>query len=194
MYYHLLKNVLQARWPDYSQWNIFPDVHTGLNWNEVEDFLDLASMTTEIVRPFMTVGAFKLRLRTEFRIEDITPCESPLEPMIQVADLLAGLGAYSYEKFAAYCEWKRQNAAQNQLFALRDGSPANLSCSDRERCRVLAEFDSACKSRRLGVSLETYQGLRTFDPKNPINFWLYIPQHEKDIAPTHRSRQKVLGK
>jgi len=183
MYYHLLKNVLQARWPDYSEWNIFPDEHTGLNWNEVEDFPDRASMTSEVVKDLLTKGAFKVRLRTEFQIKEITPSESHLEPLIQVADLLAGLGSYSYDKSRTYGEWKRQNSCQLELPIQTNNPPPKLSCSDRERCRVLAEFNLACKSRKLGVSLETHQGLRTFDPTNPINFWLYVPQHESDIAP-----------
>ncbi len=183
MYYHLLKNVLQARWPDYSEWNIFPDEHTGLNWNEVEDFLDRASMTSEVVKDLLTKGSFKVRLRTEFRIEEIVPSKSHLEPLIQVADLLAGLGSYSYDKFRTYIEWKRQNSRQSELLLQANNLPLKLSCADRERCRVLDEFDAACKFRKLGVSLSTHRGLQTPNPKNPINFWLYVPQHEKDVAP-----------
>jgi Protein of unknown function (DUF3800) len=184
MYYHLLKNVLQARWPDYSVWYVFPDEHTSLNWNQVEDFLDRASMKSEVVRDLLTNSGFKIRLRTEFQIKELTPCKSHLEPLIQVADIFAGLGAYSYDGFEAYCEWKRQNSAQSEMFAQPNELVSKLSGSDRERCCVLADFDRACKSRTLGVSLETHRGLRTFNPKNPINFWLYVPQHEKDLAPT----------
>jgi Protein of unknown function (DUF3800) len=184
MYYHLLKNVLRNRWPDNSDWRIFPDEHTGLNWNDVEDFLYRASVTTEIVKPFMTLkGAFKLRLRTEFRVQEILPTKSHQEPLIQVADLLVGLGAYSCEKFETYLQWKEQNAFQSEMF--KPLATHKFSCSDRERCRVLDDFHFDCKSRKLGVSLNTFGGLRTPDPANRINFWLYVPQHEDDIAPTH---------
>lgn len=192
MYYHLLKHVLRNRWPDNSDWSIFPDEHTGLDWNDVEDFLYKASMRTEIVRPFMTLkGAFKLRLRTEFRIKEILPSKSHVEPLIQVADLLVGLGAYSYEKFETYRQWKEQNSSQSAMF--KPSSYQKFSCSDRERCRVLDDFQFACKSRKLGVSLNTYKCLRTLDPANRINFWLYVPQHKDDVAPTHIGQSKMTA-
>ncbi len=184
MYYHLMKNVLQARWPNSSVWNVFPDEHTSLNWNQVEDFLDRASMKSEVVRNLLTKGAFKIRLYREFQIKELTPSKSHLEPLIQVADLFAGLGAYSYDGFGAYCEWKRQNSSQSEMFAQPNRPVSQLSGSDLERCCVLEGFDRACKSRTLGVSLESHRGLRTFNPNNAINFWLYIPQHENDLAPT----------
>jgi len=50
----------------------------------------------------------------------------------------------------------------------------------------LAEFNAACKSKKLGVSLKTHRGLRTLNPESPINFWWYEPQHDADRAPTKR--------
>ena len=185
MYYHLMKNVLQARWPNDSIWNVFPDEHTSLDWNQVEDFLGYASTRSEVVRNLLTKGAFKITLRGEFQIKELTPCKSHLEPLIQVADLFAGLGAYSYNGFSAYCEWQRQNSAQSVMFTQSSKPVLVLSGTDRERCYVLDYFDRACTCRALGVSLESNRGLRTFNPKRyPINFWLYIPQHENDLAPT----------
>jgi hypothetical protein len=187
MYYHLLRNVLQARWPDGSTWNLFPDENTSLNWNTVEDFLDKASLKTEFVRDFMSVGTFKFRLRKEFRIEEITPCKSHFEPLIQVADLFAGLGAYSHERYETFEGWRALTSAQHQLFQKHHRPVVKLSCADRERCQLLAYFDSGCKLKRLGVGLSSTRGLRTFNPRNPVNFWLYVPQREEDKAPVRRS-------
>jgi hypothetical protein len=53
-----------------------------------------------------------------------------------------------------------------------------------ERFQVLYEFDGGCKNRKMGVSLKTFGGLKTLDPRRPINFWWYEPQHEMDKAPT----------
>jgi len=185
MYYHLLKNVLRVRWPDYSEWHIYPDENTSLNWNEVEDFLDRASMTAELVNNLLTKGTFNVRLRTEFRIREINPVQSHLEPLVQLADLFAGLAAYSYDKFEIYSKWKTQTSCQAELFVDEKSPRVAFSCSDRERCQILSDFDAACKNRKLGVSLETHRGLRTFEPRNPINFWLYVPQHHNDLAPTY---------
>jgi hypothetical protein len=125
-------------------------------------------------------------------VQEIIPSESHAEPLIQVADLLVGLGAYSYEKFETYCESKEQNSSQADMF--KPLSSQSFSHSDRERCRVLEDFHFACKSHRLGVSLESNQGLRTYIPANPINFWLYVPQHDDDTAPTHIKQSRMAAR
>jgi hypothetical protein len=193
MYYHLLKNVMSKRWPDNSEWNVFPDEQTALNWDDVEDFLYKASTTTEFVGPFMQPRrSFKLRLKTEFRIKEIFPSKSHEEPLIQMADLLAGMGTYSYEHFDTFFHWKKQNDPQTQMFECTVGG--KFSHSDRERCRVLDEFQFACKSRKRGVSLKSSKGLLTRDPQNGINFWLYVPQHDEDVAPTKGASPVKLRK
>ena len=188
MYYHLFRYVLCNRWPDGSVWNLFPDENTSLDWGSVEDFLEMASTDVVIERNLLTKGSLKVRLRQEFRIEEITPCKSIDELLVQLADLLAGLGAYSRERFETYEEWQRQNNPQQVLFSSPGNPTVRLSRSDRERCQLLAEFDSECKRRKLGVSLQTNRGLFTYEPKNPINFWPYVPQHDKDKAPVKSSK------
>ena len=187
MYYHLLKNVFSARWPDGSRWNVFPDENMSLNWKQVEDYLGMASMRTEINKKLPTDNSFKLRLVTEFKIDVFTPCKSHAEPLVQVADLFAGLGAYSYDRFPIYCEWKKTTTPQGTFEFEPQPTVPKFSCADRERCPFLGYFDRQCKSRKFGVSLESNRGLRTFDPRNPINFWMYTPQHERDIAPVQRA-------
>ncbi len=68
--------------------------------------------------------------------------------------------------------------------------PIKLSKSDQERCCVLYEFNNKCKNKKLGVSLKINRGLKTFDAKNPINFWWYEPQHEADKAPRKIGKDK----
>ena len=183
MYYHVFKNVLRERWPDGSPWKLCPDEHTALDWSSVEDYLVIAGSETEIHKGLFTKGGFRLRLREEFRIEEIAPCKSSDEPLVQAADLFVGLAVYSYEKYDAYEEWLRTTTPQAGLFPPDSDQVVALSRSDQERCRVLKEFDANCKRLKLGVSLKTNRGLRTFKPVNPINFWLYEVQHEDDKAP-----------
>jgi len=49
---------------------------------------------------------------------------------------------------------------------------------------IMNDFNALCKSNKLGVSLKSSKGFKTFDPKNPINFWFYVPQSDEDQAPT----------
>jgi len=115
-----------------------PDEHTGIKWNEVEDFLDVVSAQIEVGHDLLSQGKFSFRLKQEFGIEQITPCQSSQEPLVQLA--------------------------------------------------VLAQLDAICKRKKLGVSLKTNHGLRTFDPANPVNFWWYESQYDEDKAPVKRSK------
>jgi hypothetical protein len=187
MYYHLFKNVLVNRWPSGSTWHLFPDEHTGIDWRNMEDVLDNSGSWVETESNLFTGGKLHLRLRREFSIVEIAPVRSHAAPGVQIADLFAGLAVYSrssYERFEGTesCRDKRQGC-----LAFSNEPRVHMSNADVERCRLLAEFNAACKSKRLGVSLKTHWGLRTLNPENPINFWWYEPQHDADRAPTKRS-------
>lgn len=185
MYYHLFKNVLRLRWPSNAVWQLYPDEHTAMDWESVQDFLERASENVEIERSLFTRGEFRLRLQREFAIENISPLVSHEHPFLQVADLFAGLAAFSREKFNEYQQWLKGTSPQLQL--LEDTEPeVRLSGSTKERFPVLQKLDDLCKQRKLGVSLKSSRGLKTFDPSNPINFWLYEPQHPEDKAPTKK--------
>jgi hypothetical protein len=165
MYYHLFRNVLRARWPDEAVWQLRPDEHTAMAWDVVMDYLDGGSLSWE------PSAKLELRLKCDFQILEIQPAHSNLEPLVQLADLFAGLGSYSRACYGRYQTWQKSPTA------------SQLSHTDRERCRVITELDQRCKSRRLGVSLKTHRGLRTLNPIQPMNFWWYTPQHKTDIAP-----------
>ena len=116
-----------------------------------------------------------------FGIESFFTVRFHEAPVVQLADLFAGIAVFSGDKYPAYAQWLSQSAGQTELF----GGDTTPGFSNRQRYRfeLLRELDQLCKQRRLGVSLKTYQRLRTLDGKNPINFWLYEPQHEADKAP-----------
>lgn len=183
MYYHLLRAVLRNRWPDGSVWRLHPHQHTAINWTAVESFLDRASTDVEDVG-LLEPGPFRLRLKQEFEIDRIAPCRSQDEPLVQLADLCAGLAVYSRQNYDRYQAWVAANGAQRSFFTPPPGSSTGLSRADNTRCEVLREFDEMCKAHRLGVSLKSHRGLRTPDPANPINFWWYTPQSDLDKAPT----------
>ena len=134
---------------------------------------------------------FRSRLKVEFGIQEIQPLRSIETPLLQLADLFAGMGAFSHERFDLYQIWlHRKRSAEQPSLPLefeRDDKKAEFSRSERERFHVLSAFDEMCKAHKLGVSLKTWQGLRTPDPRKPINFWVYEPQHPDDKAPTRSS-------
>lgn len=188
MYYRLFKDVLCNKWPDESTWVLCPDENTAMEWNKVRDFLDYASSRTETRTDLLTRGKFILRLKQEFKVENIKPCKSHHEPLVQLADLCAGLAVYSRTSYDRYEIWQAANCDQGTLFKNEKVSSIKLSKSDQERCYVLGEFNKKCKNKTLGVSLKTERGLKTFDHSKPINFWWYEPQHEADKAPCKLGR------
>ena len=180
MYYHLFRNVLRMRWPDNAVWQLFPDEHTALDWQRIEDFLDASG--SRLIIEHLLFGA---RLRRDFHIGEINQASSKEQPLLQLADLFAGLAVFSRERFEQYQKWIRNREGQSILFNIREEEDNDaISSADRERFQVLAHLDGVCKNHKLGVSLRTYRGLTTLNPANPINFWLYHPQHPDDKAPT----------
>lgn len=182
MYYHLFRNVLRARWPDSAVWRLHPDEHTAMDWETVKDCLENVAETVEMASPDLIEPRFRLRLRREFGLEEIMPVSSRDHPLLQLADLFAGMAVFSRDKFQEYQKWFPTAGAQFPLF-IDDEDTSDLTRSMKERFHVLREFDSLCKERRLGVSLKSKKGLWTPDPKNPLNFWFYKPQHPEDKAP-----------
>ena len=158
-----------------------------MDWETVKDCLEAKSTILEIERTIFSAGAFKVRLRREFGIEEIHPVLSGEYPLLQLADLFAGMAVFSRDKYDEYQHWLQDTSPQVRLFDEADAS-SNPSRSSRERFQVLKAFDDMCKDIKLGVSLKTKRGLWTPDPQNPINFWIYEPQHPEDKAPRKEKR------
>ncbi|HWO71276.1 MAG TPA: DUF3800 domain-containing protein [Actinomycetota bacterium] len=187
MYYHLFRNVLRMRWPDEAVWRLHPDEHTALDWDTVRDCLDTVSVRPVTEEPSLTAGTFRVRLRREFGIEQIRPLSSGRSALLQLADLFAGLAVFSRSEYDAYEAWLHRTSPQPTLDGFSTANDPVPSRASQQRFFVLQALDQGCKDRRLGVSLAGSRGLRTPNPANPINFWLYEPQHEFDIAPTGSS-------
>jgi len=182
MYYHLLRNVMRRRWPNNAVWCLHPDEHTALDWETLQDCLEGVGSRIELECTLFTGGNFRLRLRREFGVEEIRPVPSGTHPLLQVADLFAGLAVFSRQKYNDYQKWKGETGAQTSLFDRRQGT-FDPSRRMRQRSQILSKFDQICKSRKLGVSLKTRAGLWTPNPNSPINFWMYEPQQSEDKAP-----------
>ncbi|MBC7314845.1 MAG: DUF3800 domain-containing protein, partial [Chloroflexi bacterium] len=153
-----------------------------MDWQTVEDCLQNVAGRIERERSLFTGGRFQLRLRREFGIEEIRSVSSSDQPLLQLADLFAGMAVFSREQFNEYQKWLNQTGSQLKFFEDQDDTP-RASGSSKERFQVLQHFDVTCKSRRLGVSLKKKRGLWTPSPDNPLNFWMYKPQHPEDKAP-----------
>ena len=166
MYYHLFSNVISKRWPS-GDWCFFPDETGSVDWEEVAFFLD--------------IGGSKVDLKEQFNILSINEVDSKDNVLVQVADFFAGLSVFSKEKFGLYVDWNYEECGQQRLVPVEN---VEFSKKDRKRFEILSYFKKRCKELKMGVSLDTSEGLWTPRPANSINFWHYEPQSDADKAPT----------
>jgi len=163
MYYFIFKNVLSRRWPTDCIWKICVDENTQEPWSHLGDLEEILEWNTgQVIR--------------QLSLHEICEVKSHQEPLIQAADLLAGLGVYSRRAYKKFALWRSDD--------ISSGTQNLISNADEERFEVLGYFYSQCKKHKLGVSLNQKGGLRTFNPAKPINFWWYEPQGGYDKAPT----------
>ncbi len=134
-------------------------------------------------------GGFRLRLKLDFHVLQISEACSAETPLCQLADLFAGLGAFSHSAYPRYASWLCTQSGQMPLELGLDDAQVEPSKSDQERFTIMKHFDDECKKRKMHVGLKSSRGFKTHDPRQPINFWLYEPQHPDDKAPVKQSRE-----
>ncbi len=177
MYYHLTSTTLSKRWPiKNTQWTWKPDVQSSVDWSTLQDCIKNKkhNCTQDL---FEDNPEF-----AEVNLENIEPSDSKNHPLIQLADLFAGMGAYSYGHFEKYQSWKEQNETQTSMF---NDNNEDFSNSEEERFKVMKDFNNKCKDNKLQIAFESKEGFYSHDPSKFINFWLYTPQHSEDKAPTN---------
>lgn len=178
MYYKIL--VCVARLWNKINWHVYPDEQSGIDWNEIREYLN---NTSPLKKEPELISLFKID-RAIFNFESIEPKHSHEEPLVQMADLFAGISKYSRERGSDFLEWvKKQNEVIEPSLFNSDENQNSESQADAARFSILNEFYLLCKKSKLGVSINKRKYLWTPKPKNPINFWNYEVQHNEDKAP-----------
>ena len=180
MFYHLLRNALKRR--EYgARWRVFPDQNAAIDWGTVHDCLASAGQRRDLIENTL-FGDFVSD--PHFHIAAFEEADSKLFPQCQVADLFAGMGAFSRSNYDGFVQWRNEHRKGPTLFEEGGG---DFSKSEYMRYEIIDNFSSSCKKRKFGVSIDSNRCLSTFNPNNPINFWHYQPQHDLDKAPTKGS-------
>lgn len=185
MYYKVL--IHTARQWNQTEWNFHPDENSQIHWNEIIEFLNRTR-----------IGYSKPNLLTLFESDDakqlfqfggIKQLNSLQEPLIQLADLFAGMARFTREEGEQCIQWIDSwgNKAQLQFLHLLDREDETTR-TKISRFQIVRGFNNLCKRHRMGVSLREKRCLWTPNPTNPINFWNYEPQHEYDKAPKRIGR------
>jgi hypothetical protein len=144
MYRALLEEVLPERWGVEATWQLYPDEQSAMLWDQLVDGLPM--------------------------VRGIVACRSHEQPLIQLADLFAGLAVYSRDSYDLYERWLCEPHLRTREEPEPPANSEEYSASDRVRCLLLDEFYTACTLRHLGISLRTRRGLYTSDPSRPLAF------------------------
>jgi len=177
MYYRCIRTCLHRRWPDDVAWRVFIDEDALASYEEFRRILVGKTLLSDQRRTLLGEGLAKDRSYRVHRVESIT---TDGQPLVQLADLLAGLAVVSRRKHAKFRAWRDDASGQENLFGAAD---VKVSNREKNQFRLLSHLREQAGSASLGVSLDSTCGLETRDPSNPLNFWLYRPQHTEDRAP-----------
>lgn len=177
MFYHLHR-VLMNRRGSGSRWHFRPDEQLAIDWSTIQECLGSNGTWRYVLDDPRLSDYFRLVVPAVRTFRTVDSAETPLG---QLADLLAGMAAYTRTESKVMKNLVHAIPGQTDLF--QELALTESKRRDRRRFQVIDHFYQQCKSRKLGVSLHKYGYLRTHDPKNPINFWHYVPQHSGDKAP-----------
>lgn len=178
MYFHLHRSLMARRGAG-AKWHLRPDEQIQIDWSTLESCLaadgtfNTGADHPLLSREFASLPPMLLTMK-QVKSHDQSIC--------QLADLFAGIAAYSRERSGVIRALLRAADGQGTLIAGIDAP--NISKKDEQRFSLVQKLNGECKRHRLGVSLRTGGYFQTKDPANPINFWHYEPQHPSDRAPT----------
>ena len=175
MYYHLIATTCSKKWPmEAVRWMWYPDEQSSVDWSTLRTFICSKKYRR---------GHDLFSTNSKFEMVDLSvePARSHQHSFIQLADLFAGLAAYSWGNFAQYNLWIEQQK-ESGLFTQKN--VIKFSNSENERFPILHNFKESCTAKGMKISLESSSGLFSHRPMNRINFWFYRPQHSLDKAPT----------
>jgi hypothetical protein len=144
--YTTLLSSAMARHPErdvQSQgWRIVPDEQSAIPWTRIQEALPQTAT--------------------------IMPARSEPQPLIQLADVFAGLAIFSRAAYDDYERWLcvRGGGQDRHVTTASEG----VYGSQAYRFVLLDEFYTACVRRLPGISLQTRRGLYTWRAGAPIQF------------------------
>jgi hypothetical protein len=135
-----------ARHPERGEssqsWRIVPDEQSAIPWRRIQVALPQTAT--------------------------IMPARSEPQPLIQLADVFAGLAVFSRAAYDAYERWLCVRGRDQDAHATT--SSEGVYGSQAYRFVLLDEFYTACVRRLPGISLQTRRGLYTWRADAPIQF------------------------
>jgi len=172
MYYCVIAHIVR-QWNNMT-WSLYPDENSKINWSKINDYLNNTRLhKKQILNPLLM--QLMLDENPSFIFDEIEPLPSINEPLIQIADLFAGMARFSHEEKVDCTKWviNQKNGWQPKMQLGEANKTSGISQTKVCRYQIIGEVCSLCSKHRLGVSIKTKKHLNTWRPKNPINFWDY---------------------
>jgi hypothetical protein len=181
MYYKILRNVSE-KWHVHN-WAIFPDKGSKLNWGEVVGYLN----KTRLVRkPYIMTLFLQDNFTLNFR--GVISQDSIDEPLVQLADLFAGMACFSVGQRDLCKVWMRKKHLNSNPTLFSENADEKIALASSNRFDLLYSTYKHAKKSKLGVSFEREGYIRSYSKTMPLNFWYYRPMNSKDKAPTRNLR------
>lgn len=171
MYHCLLSHVCRM-WNN-LKWDFYPDTNSKVNWKNIVDFINKTRFNKKMGKEPLLVKM--MEENPLFHFKEVKQLVSVDEPLVQLADLFAGLARFSHEE-KVDCRniiINKKGAWQSKL-KLEDGSKIEIIPGQKQcRYEVIKELYDACHKLRLYVSMKEKKHLWTRKNNSPINFWDY---------------------
>lgn len=179
MYYKILRNISE-KWHK-SDWSLFPDSGSNINWEEIKAYLNKTRLIPkrESSRLFIESNEF-------IKYSSIEIKNSIEEPLIQIADLFAGMSCFSIANKEQFHAW-HEHYLNRECLLLFDESPLyGIKKTMGNRFELIHNVYIKAKEYGLGVSLMSHGYLKTFKKYSPLNIWHYEAISPHDKAPTRK--------
>jgi uncharacterized protein DUF3800 len=182
MYYKILKNV-KTDWNTEVDWRFYPDEFTAIEWREdIVKYLENTPLNKVMAEHPTLFKTFYIPHFAKYTV--VKELESDKYPILQLADLYAGIVRTSRTEISFYHWFKEQDYTKPNLFNIE--VKTSISNSMRPKYEVMKYFKEKSGIHRLGINLSKHQYFTTFNRRNNICIMHYEPQHELDKAPTRK--------
>jgi len=170
MYCRVLPTV-GRRW-GYTKWDLYADENSGVNWSGIVSCVNMTSILT--LEGNKEAFIDRTGEDAQFEFSEVEELDSEGEPLVQVADLFAGMARFLHEDNGGWAEWlARGDGTQGELMPCMAWDRGNITRSKECRYRLIGRLYSLCRRHRLYVSLGSEKHLRTWRPQSPISFCDY---------------------
>lgn len=183
MYYHNLK-VLKTHWALDTEWSFYPDEFSDIDWkNDVVKYL--------IDKSLIKKDPFQLSFFDEFhqvriKYNNVKELQSDKYPIIQLADLFAGIIRTSRLESDKFYNWYILKKNENQSSLFGNQLSSEISNNLLPKFELMYDFKCLADSKSMGLNLSSEKYFKTFNCKRNLHVWHYKPQGDYDKAPLRK--------